>query len=326
MEDTPNISTQSPAPHARGFPRVIALMNQKGGVGKTTTAVNLSAAAAALGKRVLLIDMDPQAHATLHLGIDPQDLDRSIYTELLDIDADPADTIFQIENNLWLLPAETDLAAAEAELSNAPNRHHRLSRILNRLAERFDLIMIDCPPSLGLLTINALACARQVLIPMQAHFLALQGVSKLFETVSLLTAQINPSLEILGVILCMHDSQATHTQEVVADLEAFFESQRNSGTPWQQAQVFHPHVRRNIKLAESPSFGQSIFAYCPDAAGAKDYRALAQSLFGSDDTAAQQTSDPSSDSQPVVKVVAKSSDIPHTPDTSITQHAPESIS
>ncbi len=325
MEASHTISTPSPATQPKGFPRIIALMNQKGGVGKTTTAVNLSAAAASLGQRVLLIDMDPQAHATLHLGIDPQDLERSIYTELLDSDADPAEILCQIEDNLCLLPAETDLAAAETELSNAPNRHHRLSRILNRLTDRFDLIMIDCPPSLGLLTINALACAREVLIPMQAHFLALQGVSKLFETVSLLTAQINPSLEILGVILCMHDSQATHTQEVVADLEAFFESQRNTGTPWQHAQVFRPHVRRNIKLAESPSFGQSIFTYCPDAAGAKDYRALAETLFANDGAAAQHKDDPSPAPQPIVKVVATPSDVPQGSGTSTTQHAPESI-
>jgi len=260
-------------------PRICALMNQKGGVGKTTTAVNLAAAAAQRGRRVLLVDMDPQAHATLHLGIDPGAVEHSVYPLLLDPEAGPEHAVVEVERGLWVLPAETDLAAAETELTSAPNRHHRLLRVLRRLAPRFDLVLIDCPPSLGLLTINALAAADEVLIPMQAHFLALQGVGKLLETVRLLTASINPSLRVRGAILCMHDAQTTHTQEVVADLDAFFEQQRASGLPWADAVVFRPHVRRNIKLAESPSFGQSIFRYAPDAAGAKDYLELADAVF-----------------------------------------------
>jgi chromosome partitioning protein len=259
--------------------RVIALINQKGGVGKTTTTVNLGAGLAALGHSTLIVDLDPQAHATLSLGVDPAATARSVYDLLLDWDDDAGNAVVQARPNLALVASETDLAAAESELASAPDRHRRLARALAPLRSRFEFILIDCPPSLGMLTINGLAAAREVIIPMQAHFLALQGVSKLLETVKLVRAKINPELSVAGVVLCMHDAQASHTQEVVNDLATFFDQARTQDVPWKAAQVFRPPIRRNIKLAECPSFGQTIFDYAPTAPGAADYKALAQAII-----------------------------------------------
>jgi chromosome partitioning protein len=254
-------------------------MNQKGGVGKTTTTVNLGAGLASLGRRVLIVDLDSQAHATLHLGVDPGAVSRSVYDLMLDWDDAPENAISPIGPNLSLIASETDLAAAESELSTAPDRHRRLATALAALSDRFDFVLIDCPPSLGLLTVNGLAAAREVIIPMQAHFLALQGVGKLLETVRLVRAKLNRDLSVAGIVLCMHDAQATHTQEVVADLGEFFEKARSQDVPWRNAQVFRPPIRRNIKLAECPSFGKTIFDYAPGAPGAADYRALAESVL-----------------------------------------------
>ncbi len=259
--------------------RLIALMNQKGGVGKTTTTVNLAAAFAKAGRSTLVVDLDPQAHATLHLGVDPNALEKSVYDVLMDDQADIASIIHQTRPNLALLPAETDLAAVEGELANEPDKQRRLEKALARLEGRFEFILLDCPPSLGLLTINGLACAREVLIPMQAHFLALQGVGKLLETVALVGQAVNPRLRVTGVILCMHDAGSTHTREVVADLDSFFEQARQGDSAWKFARVLRPPVRRNIKLAECPSFGQTIFEYAPQASGAEDYAALAEQLL-----------------------------------------------
>ncbi len=258
--------------------RVIALINQKGGVGKTTTTVNLGAALAALGRPTLIVDLDPQAHATLSLGVDPASVARSVYDLLLDWDDNADSAVIEARPNLSLVASETDLAAAEAELAQAPDRHRRLARAIAPLRSRFEFILIDCPPSLGMLTINGLSAAREVLIPMQAHFLALQGVSKLLETVKLVRAKINPDLTVAGIVLCMHDAQASHTQEVVADLTGFFDQARQQDVPWKSARVFRPPIRRNIKLAECPSFGQTIFDYAPTAPGAADYKSLAEAV------------------------------------------------
>ncbi|MCC6285859.1 MAG: ParA family protein [Phycisphaerales bacterium] len=258
--------------------RVIALMNQKGGVGKTTTTVNLAAGIARLGRRVLVVDLDPQAHATLALGLDPSEISGSMYDLLIDPSLDPNQVVREVKPGLWLLRAETDLAAVESELAGAPDRHGRLAKVLARLGDAYEFVLLDCPPALGLLTVSALVAAREVLVPMQAQFLALQGVGKLLETVGLVAREVNPRLRVAGVVLCMFDGQTTHTQEVLADLESFFTEARKSQTPWQFARVYRPPVRRNIKLAECPSFGQTIFEYAPDAAGAKDYAALAESV------------------------------------------------
>ncbi|MBL9031285.1 MAG: ParA family protein [Phycisphaerae bacterium] len=254
--------------------RVLAFINQKGGVGKTTSCVNVAAALALRGRRTLLIDLDSQAHATLHLGAEPGG-PSSIYPTL--VEGQPLAPT-PVAPNLDLVSAETDLAAAEADLASADDRQHRLARALDAVRHRYDAILIDCPPSLGLLTISALTAAQQVVIPMQAHFLALQGVGKLLETISLVASTLNPSLRVLGVVVCAHDASAAHTGEVVADLERFFDAARAEASPWSAAVVFRPFVRRNIKLAEAPSFGKTIFDYAPLAPGAADYRAVADAI------------------------------------------------
>lgn len=258
--------------------RVIALMNQKGGVGKTTTTVNLAAGIARQKRSTLVIDLDPQAHASLHLGVDPMAQTRSVYDVLLAPGENPASAITRVNDYLSVLPSTTDLAAAEIELAAEPDRLKRLERAVDGLGGAYEFVLIDCPPSLGLLTLNGLTVAREVLIPMQAHFLALQGVSKLLETVRLISRASNPRLRVLGIALCMHDAASTHVREVVADLEGFFEEGREQDTPWRYARVLRPAIRRNIKLAECPSFGKTIFDYAPGAPGAEDYGALATAL------------------------------------------------
>ena len=259
--------------------RIIAFMNQKGGVGKTTTTVNLAAAFARAGRSTLLIDLDPQAHATLHVGIDPAALETSVYDVLVDDKIDVASVIRRTRDNLAVLPALTDLVAAETELATVADRQKRLEKALNTLGDKYEFVLIDCPPSLGLLTLNGLAAAREVIIPMQAHFLALQGVGKLLETVALMSQGLNTKLRVTGTVLCMHDGNLMHSKEVVADLEQFFDAARDQETPWRFARVLRPFIRRNIKLAECPSFGQTIFEYAPAAPGAADYRDLADGLI-----------------------------------------------
>jgi chromosome partitioning protein len=274
-------------------PRIIALMNQKGGVGKTTTCANLGAAIVRSGKRVLLIDLDPQAHLSLHVGVEPERTPKSVYHLLADRDT----SVFEVMQEagsiaeavsggaLAILPSEVNLAGVESELADRVAVGAAQTILRNKLRpilDQFDYVLIDCPPSLGLLTINALTLAREVVVPMQAHFLALQGLSKLMETVQLVREAMNPELRVSGVVLCMHEHQTLLAAEVLSDLQTFLSASRGTDQPWADAVVFRPHIRRNIKLAESPSFGKSIFDYAPDCHGATDYRKLAANVMAYD--------------------------------------------
>jgi chromosome partitioning protein len=257
--------------------RTIAILNQKGGVGKTTTAVNLSAALAQAGQRVLLLDLDPQSHATLHLGAELAPEDTSIY-EVLTRGAALADASRTIGAQLVLVPATVDLVGAELELADVADRERVLTRALTPYAPGFDVCVIDCAPSLGLLTVNALAAAGEVMIPLQPHFLALQGLGRLLETVTLVRQALNPRLQVAGVVLCMYEKGTRLAQEVHDDVAGFLAA-AEPGAAWHGACVFETVIRRNIKLAESPSFGQTVFDYAPGSHGAEDYAALAQEVL-----------------------------------------------
>ncbi|UCD74241.1 MAG: AAA family ATPase [Phycisphaerales bacterium] len=286
------------------------MLNQKGGVGKTTTVVNLAAALAAADHRVCVIDLDPQSHLTLHLGIDALDAPnpRTAYDLLLDPDCVADEVIVTARPNLDLIPSEVDLAGAETELAVTPDRQRILSPKFSTVADRYDFVFIDCPPSLGLLALNALSLAREVFVPMQAHFLALQGVGKLLATVGLVCQSVNPLLRVTGIVLCMHEGQTTLAREVVADLDEFFEQARDQTVPWRDCRVLRPAIRRNIKLAEAPSFGKTIFDYAPWCAGAQDYRKLAQRLLADSSAAAmtQEAEEPA----PVADQAARVSEAP----------------
>jgi chromosome partitioning protein len=259
--------------------RRIAIINQKGGVGKTTTAVNLAAALAECGKRVCIIDLDPQAHATTHLGIEPDGKSPSMYDVL--IDSRPlAEIRRQVGEHLWVAGSDINLAAAEVELAGVVGREVILRDLLRQDEGTFDFVFMDCAPSLGVLTINALASASEVFIPLQPHFLALHGMGKLLETTALVAKRINPALKVTGIILCLYELSTRLAQEVVDDLQVYLDKGRGSNVPWAKARIFAAKIRRNIKLAECPSFGQSIFAYAPNCNGALDYAALAQEVLG----------------------------------------------
>jgi chromosome partitioning protein len=255
--------------------RKIAVLNQKGGVGKTTTVVNIAAALANAGLRVLAIDLDPQGHLTTHLGVNPDQIQSGSY-RVLTQSAEAEAEMMLVRLNLWLLPANINLVGAETELVSIVGRETILREALASAEDKFDYCIIDCAPSLGLLTLNAMAATNEILIPLQPHFLALQGLGKLLQTVSLVNKRINPDLRVKWVLLCMFESRASLPNEVKADIEQFLSSARNTNCAWSEAEILPVYVRRNIKLAEAPSYGQTIFEYDPSCNGAIDYLAVAR--------------------------------------------------
>ncbi len=257
--------------------RSIAVINQKGGVGKTTTAVNLSAALAAEGNRVWLVDLDPQAHASLHLGVVAEKGQATIY-DVLTEQATILQARIQLTDKLWLTPSHIDLAAAEMELAGEVGREILLRERLLSDAEEYDYVVLDCPPSLGILTLNALTTVREVLLPLQPHFLALHGLSKLLHTIEVVGKRLNRQLRLSGVVFCMCDNQTRLANEVINDVHEFFASSDKQSGAWMGARCFETRIRRNVRLAEAPSFGRSIFEYAPQSHGAEDYRNLALEL------------------------------------------------
>ncbi len=255
--------------------RTIAVLNQKGGVGKTTTVANTAAALAAMGLKVVVVDLDPQAHLTIHLGLEPETIESGSY-KLLTKEAKFEEEILLVRPNLWLLPANINLVGAETELVSMVGRETILREALKTSEDKFDYLFIDCPPSLGLLTLNALATAKEVLIPLQPHFLGLQGFGKLLQTIDLVNKRINPNLKVKGILLCMFDSRASLPKEVRADIEQFLNKARGTNCAWAQAQILPVYIRRNIKLAEAPSYGKTIFEYEQNCHGAEDYKKVAE--------------------------------------------------
>lgn len=260
--------------------RTIAVMNQKGGVGKTTSSVNIAAGLARHGRKVLMIDLDPQSHASMHFGIEASGTPNTIYQVFVGARGIRG-VVQQAVPNLWVAPSDLDLAAAEIELADQPGREYILKKAVQAAiseTDRFDYIIMDCPPSLGVLTLNALCVATEVFIPLQPHFFALQGLSKLFETTALINRRLNRDLRVSGIVLCLYETGTRLATDVTDDLMRFLASS-DSQAPWANARIFNSRIRRNIKLAEAPSFGQSIFDYAPASAGAVDYGTLVDEVI-----------------------------------------------
>ena len=269
VEEPEPAAGPNPNRFARPVPRVIAVANQKGGVGKTTTAVNLGAAMADLGYRVLVVDLDPQGNATTGLGLNTRDLESSMYDVILH--DTPIDDCIEATSvrNLFVAPASLDLAGAEIELVPAFSREMKLKRALGEVHDDYDFVFIDCPPSLGLLTVNSLAAATEVLVPIQCEYYALEGLGQLLRNVTLVQKNLNQSLELSVIVLVMYDARTKLSDQVVQEVKAHFGDK-----------VARTVVPRTVRLSEAPSFGQPITAFDPTSRGAIEYRELAKEVSG----------------------------------------------
>lgn len=262
------ISEKAPVKHVIGQTKIIAIINQKGGVGKSTTAINLSAALGEMNKQVLLIDLDPQGNSSSGLGIEKSRVEHCIYDVLLNDVSIEQVIIPDISEGLDLVPATINLAGAEVELVSEMARENRLKDAVGSLRGKYDYIFIDCPPSLGLLTVNALVAADKLLIPIQCEFYALEGVTKLLDSMKRVKTRLNPTLDIYGVLLTMYDGRTTLSKQVVAEVRNYFDKT-----------VFNTLIPRTVKLSEAPSFGQPITQYDPTGKGAQSYIDLAKEVI-----------------------------------------------